>query len=323
MKRREFIAALAGAATGFSWPLAARAQTNGAMRRIGIINYTPRWEAFRNALRELGYVEGRSIAFEYRTAEETPDRIALAVRDLVRLPVDVIAVWGTVQALAAKEATGSIPIVAISIGNPVKSGLMANLARPGGNVTGNTVDTAELTPKRVQVLRDVLPSISKVGFLFNPDNPSGTAAFEDVKTAVATLGLELIPAAVRGAADFDTAFTTIARGQPDALLLTGDAFLMRNAQKILDFTNRYRLPSMFQEKDEVLLGGLVSYGPNISDLFRHGADYADRILRGAKPADLPMILPTKFELVINLKTAKAFGIEISPVLLARADEVIE
>jgi len=322
VRRRQFISLLGGAI--LIGPLAAHAQQRGAkIPRVGIIDDAPFWNYFRQGLRDAGYIEGQSIAFEYRTAEGRPDRLAAAAAELARLPVDVIATFGTPASRAAKAATTSIPIVAISIGDPVRAGLVTSLARPGGNVTGNTILGPDLSAKRLQLLKEFIPSVARVAFLWNPDNASNAAMLDELQFAAPALGLTLISVALRSSDDFDRAFAGMMSERPDAFMMTNDPLHQRNIGRIIDFMMQSRLLGIFQRKENVVAGGLMSYGASFPDLFRQGAVYVLKILQGTKPQDLPVQQPVKFELVINLKTAKALGITISESFLLRADEVIE
>jgi putative ABC transport system substrate-binding protein len=322
MQRREFITLLGGAAA--AWPRVVRAQPRGTkIPRVGIIDDAPIWNYFRQALRDIGYIEGQNIAFEYRVAEGKPERLAAAAAELVRLPVDVIAVFGTPASLAAKVATTSIPIVAISIGDPVRIGLVTSLARPGGNVTGNTILGPDLSSKRLELLKEVIPSVSRVVFLWNPDNASNAAILDELRVAAPALGLKLISVAVRSSGGFDRAFATIVSERPDAILTTNDPLHQSNIVRVIDFMTKNGLAGFFQTRENVVAGGLMSYGASFPDLFRQGASYVHKILQGTKPEDLPVQQPTKFELVINLKTAKAIGVAVPESILLRADEVIE
>jgi putative ABC transport system substrate-binding protein len=319
IRRREFIFTLGGAAA--AWPLAARAQRR--IPHIGIIDDAPIWDHFRQGLRDLGYLEGRTIALEYRTARGEPDRLAAAAADLVRLPVDVIAVFGTPATRAAKQATTTIPIVMISVGDPVRTGLVASLARPGGNITGNTILGPDIVAKRLQLLKEVFPSLSRLAFLWNPDNGSNLAQVEELRIALPMLGMTLISVGVRSADEFDGAFAAMMRQQPDCFQMTNDPFHQIHAARVIDLVAKNRLPAMYQTRENVAAGGLLSYGPSLADLFRRGAGYVHRILQGTRPADLPVEQPVRFELVINLKTAKALGLQVPESFLVRADEVIE
>jgi ABC-type uncharacterized transport system substrate-binding protein len=321
LKRREFITLIGGAAA--AWPLAARAQQQGKIPRIGIIDDAPMWNAFREGLRDLGYLEGQNIAFEYRTADGVPERLAEAATDLVRRPVDIIATFGTPSTIAAKAATTTIPIVMISVGHVLRTGLVQSFAHPGGNITGNTILGVELQSKRLQLLKEVVPALSRVAFLWNPDNASNRLALEEVRVAAATLGMTFIAVPVRRADELDGALSAMMRERPDGLVVTGDAVHLLHVGRIINFLANNRQPGLFQLRENVVAGGLMSYGPSQPDLFRRAAGYVHRILQGTRPADLPVEQPTKFELVINLKTAKALGIDVSLQLQQLADEVIE
>ena len=320
MNRRESLLAL----LALAWPLAARAQRAPAkMPRIGIIDNTLMWGAFRQGLRELGYVEGRNIAFEYREAEGVPERLPQAAAELARVPVDVIAVFGTPASRAAKQATATVPIVAISVGDPVRAGIVASLARPGGNITGNTILGPDISPKRLQLIKEVIPSVVRVAFLWNPDNASNVAILEELQLAAPKLRMKALSVPVRNATDFDGAFAAMMKERPQALLMTNDPLHQRHIGRIVDFLMKHRLPGIFQTRENVVAGGFMSYGASLPELFRSGALYVHKILQGTKPADLPVEQPRIFELVINLKTAKALGITVPQSMLMRADEVIE
>ena len=321
MRRREFVTLLGGGAV--AWPLAARAQQPAKVPRIGIIDDAPIWDYFRQALRDLGYVDGQNIIIEYRNAQGEPERLAQAARELASIPVDVIVEFGSTGAHAAKNATTTIPIVMISIGDPVRAGFVASLARPGGNMTGNTILGPDLSAKRIQILKEVLPSVSRPAFLWNPDNASNALIPQEYQAAMPKLGMSLILVPVRNTHEFDPAFAAMLREHADALLMTNDPFHQRHIQKILAFLAENRIPGMFQIKENVLAGGFMSYGASLPDLFRRGASYVHKILQGTRPADLPVEQPTKFELVINVKTAKAIGVTVPESILLRADEVIE
>ena len=319
--RRELITLLGGAA---AWPLAARAQRPPVrMPRIGIIDDEPVWDSFRQGLRDFGYIENQNIAIEYRSAEGKVDRLAQAARELVSIPVDVIVVTGSPATRAVRQATSAIPIVAIGVGDPLRAGFAVSLARPGGNMTGLSSLSPDLTGKRLEILRECIPAVARVAFLWNPDNDSNLAFLDDLIVAVPALGLELTSAPIRNADEFEGTFAAVLQRRPSAALVTGDPLLRRHQNRIIDFVAKNRLPAMYQEKEWVAAGGLLSYGPSLPDLFRRGVSYVHRILEGAKPADLPIEQPTRFELVINLKTAKALGLTVPPNLLAAADEVIE
>jgi len=291
--------------------------------RIGIIDDSPVWNAFRHGLRDLGYLEGQNIAFEYRYAGGLPNRLALVAVELVHRPVDLIATFGTPPTIAAKRATTTIPIVMIGVGDPVGAGLVSSFNRPGGNITGNTILGPEVAGKRLQLLKEVIPSLSRVAFLWNPDNASHPAQLAELRVAVETLGIKLLPVAVLSPDEFDRAFAEMVRERADAFLMTNDPFHQLSIGRIIDFLANNRLPGMFLTREIVAAGGLMSYGASVPDLFRRGAVYVHKILQGTKPADLPVEQPVKFDLVVNLKTAKAIGLSIPESFLLRAGEVID
>jgi putative ABC transport system substrate-binding protein len=321
VKRRDFITLLGS--TAAAWPWTVRAQQSGArIPRIGIIDNTPLWDHFRQGLRALGYVEGRNISLEYRAAEG-PDRLAAAATELAHLPVNIIATNGTGSTQAAMQATTAIPIVMVGAGDPVGARLVASLARPGGNVTGNTVVSADIIAKRLQLLRQAIPTVARVALLWNPDNASHAAILAEARAAAPGLAMVLIPVGVRSVAEFDTAFAAMMKERPDAFIMTNDPFHQLHLTVVIEFLLENKLPALFQTREHVVAGGLMSYGASLPDLFRRAAGYADKILQGTKPADLPIEEPTTFELVINLKAAKAIGLTIPESFLLRADEVIE
>jgi len=276
-----------------------------------------------DGLRELGYVEGRNLIVERRYAEGRADRFPEFAAEMVRLKVDVIIVVTTPAALAAKKATTTIPIVHPAAIDPVGTGLIASLAHPGGNVTGLSVLNAELSAKRLEVLKEVVPGLSRGALLWNAANPANTLAWKESEGAARALGVALQSQEVRDPKDFEGAFAMMAQQRPDVLLVLQDALTLEYRKEIIAFALQMRLPSMFVGKEWVVEGGLMSYGDRLPERYRRAADLVDRILKGEKPADLPVEQPTKFELVINLKTAKAIELAIPPALLARADEVIE
>jgi putative ABC transport system substrate-binding protein len=325
MRRREFIALLGGtAAASLVWPRATRAQQRGKkIPRIGIIDDAPIWQHFREALRQAGFVEGQSIAYEYRTAAGDPARLATAATELAALPVDLIATFGTPASRAAKAATSTIPIVAISVGDPIRAELVQSFARPGGNVTGNTILGPDLSPKRLQLIKEVVPTVARIAFLWNPDNASNAAMLDELRPAARALGLSLTDVPARRVDDFDPAFTAMLKARSDAMLMTNDPFQQQHVRKVIDFTLAHRLPGIFQTRENVAAGGLMSYGASFSELFRNGAAYALKILQGTRPEDLPVLQPERFELVINVKTARAIGLHITESFLLRCDEVIE
>jgi putative ABC transport system substrate-binding protein len=320
IRRRDLITLLGGAA---AWPLAARAQQQGKIPRIGIIDDAPMWNPFRQGLRDLGYLEGQSIAFEYRHADGEPERLAEAATDLAHRPVDVIATYGTAPSIAAKAATTTIPIVMIGVGDVVRTGLVQSLAHPGGNITGNTVLGPEVQPKRLQLFKEAVPALSRVALLWNPDNASNRLTAEEIRAAAATLGMTFTVVPVRRADELDGTLAAMMRERPDGLMVTGDPVHQLHVGRIINFLANNRLPGLFQYRENVVAGGLMSYGASLPDLFRRGAGYVHRILQGTRPADLPVEQPTKFELVINLKTAKALVLEVPLQLQQLADEVIE
>jgi putative ABC transport system substrate-binding protein len=332
MRRREFITLIGGAAVTPSllWPRAARAQQVRKVTRIGYLGASSAAlerqvvDAFRQRLRELGHAEGENIAIEYRWAEGENDRLPGLAAELVRLTPDVIVTAGTVGTLAAKRATKTIPIVFASSGNPVNAGLVASFTRPGGNVTGFTISGPELEGKRVQLLKDAVPQLSRVAVLWNSANPALFEFYQQTRAAAAALSLTLQPVVEVGHPDdFKNAFSTIASAKPDALMVIVDRFLLAHRMEIVNFAATDRLPATYPYRGYVEAGGLMSYAPSDIDQFRRTAIYVDKILKGAKPADLPVEEPTRFELVINLKTAKALGLEVPATILGRADEVIE
>ncbi|HTF74451.1 MAG TPA: ABC transporter substrate-binding protein [Bradyrhizobium sp.] len=276
-----------------------------------------------DGLRELGYVEGRNLIVERRYAEGHADRFPEFAAEMVRLKVDVIIVVTTPAALAAKKATTTIPIVHPAAIDPVGTGLIASLAHPGGNVTGLSILNAELSAKRLEVLKEVVPGLSRGALLWNAANPANTLAWKESEGAARALGVALQSQEVRDPKDFEGAFALMAQQRPDVLLVLQDALTLEYRKEIIAFALQMRLPSMFVGKEWVVEGGLMSYGDRLPERYRRAADLVDRILKGEKPADLPVEQPTKFELVINLKTAKAIELAIPPALLARADEVIE
>jgi putative ABC transport system substrate-binding protein len=329
MRRREFLSLLGGAAA--TLPLAARAQHPGRIPRIGYLSpvsaasgFLARDELFRQGLRDLGYVEGTNIAIEYRFADGRFDRLPALAAELVQLNVNVIVTAVTQASLAARDATKTIPIVIAGVSDPVGSGLIANLARPGGNITGTSSQTSEVVGKSLEFLKEAIPRIGRVAALWNPANAVfQTQMLKQAETAAAVLRIQLKSFGVRDADELGSAFTAIAQERVDALLVLADPLLIGHQKRIIEFALKQRLPAIYATKEHAAAGGLMTYGPNIEGQFRRAATYVDKILKGAKPADLPVEQPTQFELVINLKTAKALGISIPTTLLGRADEVIE
>jgi len=304
-------------------PLCAEAQQPANIPRIGTIEYAASWEPFLQGLRSLGYVEGQNIAIERRSAAGAPDRLANVAAELVRLKVDVLVTLGTPATRAAKQATQTIPIVMIAVGDPQRTGLVDSFARPGGNITGLTILGPELGAKRLQLLKEVVPGVSRVAFLWNPANPGTAINLENVQAGARTLKVAVQSVAVRSPSELESAFTAMMTERPDAFMMTADPMHLLHTEWIIDFVNRRRLPAMYQVRESVVAGGLMSYGTSRADLFRRAATYVDKILKGAKPADLPIEEPTRFELVVNLKAAKALGLTFPPSLLRHADEVIQ
>jgi putative ABC transport system substrate-binding protein len=310
-------------------PLAADAQPPPKVPRIGILWASPisanahLREAFRQGLRELGYVEGQNVAIEFRYAEGKLERLPDLAAELVRLKVDVIVATNTPTALAAKQATRTIPIVVSVSGDPVESGLVASLARPGGNVTGLSLMVPELAGKRLQLLKEVVPGTSRVAVLSNPTNPYTGLVVRETQAAARVLGVQLQPLEVRAAEDIDRAFQAAIRGRANALIVVDDGLVFTHRARIVALAAKSRLPAIYPFREPVEAGGLMSYATNLADSNRRAATYVDKILKGAKPADLPVEQPTRFELVINMKTAKSLGLTIPQTVLIRADHVIQ
>jgi putative tryptophan/tyrosine transport system substrate-binding protein len=323
MKRREFITLLGGAA---AWPLAARAA--GKLPTIGFLGQSTRsaaseWvAAFVQRLRELGWIEGRTIAIEYRWVEGREERFAQGAAELVRLKVDVIVTSGTTAVIASKQATSIIPIVFATAGDPVGNNLVASLARPGGNATGLSILSADLAGKRLELLREFMPDLRRLAIMGNVGNPFVVLELGEVQAAAGTLGLEVLPLEIRRAQDISPAFEAL-KGRAQALYVCTDALANANRIRINILAVGTRLPTMHGYRDYVEAGGLMSYGVNVPDQFRRTADIVDKILHGAKPGDIPVEQPTKFDLVVNLTTAKALGLDVPSTLLTRADEVLE
>jgi putative ABC transport system substrate-binding protein len=292
---------------------------------IGVLAIEP-WppiDTFRQALNNIGYIEGKNVRFEYRYAEGYNERLPELANDLADLNVDVIVTWGTDAVLAAKQATTTIPIVMGTIGDPLGSGIVTNLARPGGNVTGSSSRAAELESKRLELLKEAIPGLSRAAILFNPTNHYMPLALQSARKGAQMLHVSLAIYEVRDTTTLDAAFVTLTKDRPDALMVPADTFLVSQRSRIAQFAIENKLPSVYTFREYIEAGGLIAYTPNYHDLFRRAASYVDKILKGAKPGELPIGQPTKFQLVINLKTAKALGLVIPRALLVGADQVIE
>ena len=334
MDRRACLGTLAGALLAAS--LAAEAQQVEKVPRIGVLSpgsppgagrnptdLAVLFGAFRESLRELGYVEGQNIKIESRWAEGNYDRLPSLAADLVRLKVDVIVTYGTPASQAAKRATGTIPIVMAAIIDPVASGLVTSIARPGGNLTGQSMMSPDLVAKQLEILKEVVPKVSRVALLHNPGNPGNAPEVRHAQDAAGALGVRLQPLGARGPAEIDRAFAAMTNEQASAVIVVVDAVLQENRTRITDLAARHRLPAVYGLSEYAAVGGFLAYGPNRLDMFRHAVTYVDKILKGAKPGDLPIEQPQKFELIVNLRTAKALGLTIPQGLLLRADQVIE
>jgi putative ABC transport system substrate-binding protein len=326
MRRRDFITGIAGLAA--AWPLAARAQQPAKLPTIGFLGGSTRsaysyWvPAFVQRLQELGWIEGRTIAIEYRWAEGRDERAAEIAAEFVRLKVDVIVAGGTAPALAAKQATSVIPIVFPFAPDPLGSGLVASLSRPGGNVTGLSYQQTDTVGKRLELLRELVPGLGRLAILANVNAPAAVLEMGEVQATARTLGFSVTTLEIRGAEDIGPAFEAL-KGRAEALYICADALVNTSRIRINTLALGARLPTSYNIRDFVEAGGLMSYGPNVLDLFRRAGEFVDKILRGAKPSEIPVEQPTKFNLVVNLTTAKALGLKIPESFLLRADEVIE
>jgi putative ABC transport system substrate-binding protein len=327
MRRREFITLVGGAAA--AWPLAARAQQSHRVPRLGVLlpgtptSFAPRTRAFVEGLRDLGYVEGRTIAIEWKWGQDRVDRLPDLAAELVGSQVDVIVTGGTPAARALKNATRTIPIVMAMVGDPVGAGLVESLGRPGGNASGLSIVATDLSGRRLQLLNEIVPGLSSVAVMSYGANPQSQIEVRETQIAARRLDLRLHSVPISADTSIENAFEKIKKEPVQALIVVTDPILYSQRSQILDLAAGSRLPAMYPYRAFAEAGGLISYAPNDRDVFRRAASYVDRILKGANPGDLPVEQPTKFELVINLKTAKALGLTIPPTLLATADEVIE
>ena len=327
MDRRTFIGVVAGRLLAV--PLAAEAQPAGRVYRIGFLgNSTAALEAnlvgpFREGLRDLGYVEGRNVLIEYRWAEGKYDRFPALIGELLALKVAVIVTAGTPATLAVKKATTSVPLVMSAVGDPVGAGIVPSLSHPGGNITGLTAISTEMDAKRLELLREVVPSVSYIALLWNAGSPLQVLAEKQVQAAAQVLRMRVLSLGVKTEEEIKSALAVMARERPDALLVLADRLLLHHRALIMDFATRHRLPGVHAYRELVEAGGLMSFGPSYADMHKRAAYFVDRILKGAKPGDLPVERPLTFELVINLKTARALGLTIPQSLLQRADQVIE
>jgi len=327
VNRREFISLLGGAA---AWPLRAGAQQAGKVYRIGVLEMTSATlnvanvYALRAGLRQLGYFEGQNLVIEYRSADGRDDRFPGLARELLALKVDVIVTRGTPAAKAAKNATSTVPVVMAASGDPLGTGLVTSLSRPGGNITGLSAIVGELAPKRLELIREIVPGLARIAVLANTSNDAVRRDWARIETAARSLGVQAQLLDLRNSDALGPTFDVAgAARRAGALVVVIDAITLANRQRIVDLAMKYRLPAIYSSREFVDIGGLISYGVSYPDLYRRAATYVDKILKGAKPADLPVEQPTKFEMVINLKTANAISLDIAPTMLTRADEVIE
>jgi putative tryptophan/tyrosine transport system substrate-binding protein len=324
MRRREFVTLLGGVMA--SWPLGVRAQQTAKLPRLGFLTAgkdSPGLPALLDGLHQLGWMEGKTIIVEYRYAENRNDRLAELAAELVRLNVDVIVAAGTLAPLAAKRATATIPIVMTSAGDPLGTRLVSGLAKPGGNVTGLSLMSPDISGKRLELLEQIVPDVARVAIIWNASNPYPALVFRQTESAARQLKLEVQSLEVRAPDDVNSALEAAVRQKANALITVEDPLTVNYRKQIADFAVKNRLPTMSGLREYADVGGLLSYGPALADLYRRAAGYVDKILKGAKPSELPVEQPTKFELVVNLKTAKALGLTIPPDMLAIADAVIE
>jgi putative ABC transport system substrate-binding protein len=327
MRRRDFTALLVAGAT--MWPLRIYAQQPRKIPRIGVLllgtptTFSLRTKAFLEKLRELGHVEGKTIEIEWKWGDDQVDKLSGLASDLVGSKVEVILTAGTSAAKAVKAETRTIPIVMAIVGDPVGAGLVDNLARPGGNVTGFSIISPELGTKRLELLKEIVPNLSSVAVLLNVKNPLSKIEMEEMQTAAQAMGLRLHPIEISAEDELEDAFAAMSRAAVQALIVLTDPILFSQRKRTVDLSNKYRLPAVYFFQEFVEEGGLVSYGPSDADLFRRAAVYVDKILKGTKPSELPVEQPTKFDLYVNLRTAKMLGVTIPESLLTRADEVIE
>jgi putative tryptophan/tyrosine transport system substrate-binding protein len=327
MRRRDFIKGTVGAVT--AWPFAVRAQQADKVWRVGMLDTAPanlnavNIDAFRDALSRLGYVGGRNVAIEYRSAEGHIDRFPKLAAELIGLRVDILVTRGTPATIAAKNATSTIPIVMAAIGEPVGTGAVASLARPGGNVTGLSAFVTELTAKRIEIMHDLIPRISRIALLDNLENASVPPQWNELKRASLAFGIQPLLCEVKRPDDIELAFKKAVDERVDALSVGNDSVVIASRQRIAELAAKDRLPAIYASREFVEVGGLISYAANYTDLYRRAAIFVDKIFKGTHPGELPVEQPTTFELVINLRAAKALGLSIPPALLSRADQVIE
>jgi ABC-type uncharacterized transport system substrate-binding protein len=326
MRRREFITLLGGAA---AWPLAVRAQQSRKVSRIGILlpgtpaSFSLRANAFLEGLRSLGHVEGQTIATEWRWGQDKVEGLSDLAAELVGHNVDVLVTGGTPAAKALKAVTGTIPIVMAIIGDPVAAGLVDSLALPGGNATGFSIIAPDLSGKRLELLKELVPHVTSVSVMLNNRNPQSQFEWKEMATAARLLGLQIQPIEISPERSMEEGFATMSKTSTHALIVLTDPIFFSQRSRIVELATGSRVPAMYFFREFVAAGGLMSYGPSDLDLYRRSATYVDKILKGAKPSELPVQQPTKFDLAINLKTARALGLEVPPTILARADEVIE